>query len=321
MPSRRLSVEDIVALARRAEKRGYDSVWIPETWGVDAVSVLAVLARETERIRIAAGVFNIFSRSPALVAQTAATLENLSRNRFILGLGTSGPIVVENFHGLPYRRPIERTDDYVNIIRLALSGERIDYAGREFTLKGFRLGNPPADVPPIFIAALGPRNIRLTGGLADGWLPIFALRGQIGTPLAQLRTAQREVGRATDEVIVAAYIPAVTAPRGESLIAQQVAYYVGGMGTYYANFLTRAGFGTDVTRVRSLWRDGNVAGAAHAVPGELLSRVSISGPNPRAALDEFRSEGIQIPILAPPRGATREEIEGTIDELAPESPS
>jgi len=312
LPSRRLSIGDIVRLTRRAEARGFTSVWIPETWGADAVSVLAVLARETARISLASGVLNVFSRSPGVVAQSAATLQDLSDGRFILGLGSSGPAVIENFHGVPFRRPVTRTRDYVNIVRLALSGQTINYESADFFLRGFRLRNPPEVVPPIYIAALGRNNVRLTGEIADGWLPIFTVRGAISGLLTELRDSQRSAGRARESVAVGAYIPGVSGRRGRELVAQQIAFYAGGMGRYYAEFLSRLGYAEEVQRVRALWTQGNVVGAVAAVPDELLERASMLTPADAAA---FRSEGIDVPILAPPHGTTVAELERTIDEF------
>src|SRR5947209_4726578 len=150
-PGRKLTIGPVIRLAQLAEDLGYDSVWIPETWGVDAVSVLSALALSTSRIRLASGVFNVYSRSPALIAQTAATLQDLSQNRFILGLGTSGPIVVERWHGVPFSRPLERTRAVVEVVRLALSGSRVDFSGWGIELSGFALSNPPSTSVPIYI--------------------------------------------------------------------------------------------------------------------------------------------------------------------------
>src|SRR5579864_5695975 len=172
-PTKQIPLDAVVELARVADRLGYDTLWVPETWGFDAVTILAVLAASTERIRIASGVLNVYSRSAALIAQTAASLQHLSRNRFILGLGTSGPIVVEGWHGVAFRNPIMRTREYVEVIRLALSAQTVDFAGQTMQLSRFRLLNPPNAMPPIYIASLGPRNVRLTGEVADGWLPTF----------------------------------------------------------------------------------------------------------------------------------------------------
>src|SRR5262249_38604424 len=151
-----------------------ESLWSGENWGRDNVTLLSYVAAHTDRIGVGTSIMNVFSRSPALIAQTAATLDELSGGRASIGLGTSGALVIEQWHGVPYRKPLQRTREYIEIIRLALSGERVNYDGEIFHLQRFRLGfNPPRTNIPIYVAALGPKNVELTGELADGWLPIY----------------------------------------------------------------------------------------------------------------------------------------------------
>jgi len=316
-PGTRLALPDFRDLALLAEAQGYDSLWVPETWGYDAVSLLASLAPVTRSIRLASGVLTVYSRSPALLAQTAATLQALSNHRFILGLGASGPIVIEGWHGVPYGRPLRRTREVVDVVRLALSGARVDTSGSVFHLHGFRLAVPAHSVP-IALAALGPRNVTLAGEIADIWLPIFALRGQLPAAIAHLRAGEREAGRPPGTVLVAPYVPALVGPRAESLLRRQLAYYVGGMGTFYARHLARAGFGDAVRRVRDLWTAGERGAAAAALGDDLLARatVGLSG-DPRAALQGFRDEGADLPILAIPHGAAAAEVADTVRALRP----
>jgi alkanesulfonate monooxygenase SsuD/methylene tetrahydromethanopterin reductase-like flavin-dependent oxidoreductase (luciferase family) len=318
-PSNALSLTDLIESVIRADGLGYESAWIPETWGVELSSVLSVLAMKTSRIFLAGGVFNVYSRSAALLAQTAATLQVVSGGRFILGLGASGPGVVERWHGIPYRSPLARTEDYVNIIRMALAGERVEYSGGDLPLSGFRLGiRTPAPVP-IYIAALGPANVSMTGRLADGWLPIFAARGHMEELFGLLRRGAEGAGRDGRSVDVAAYIPVLIGSRAERLLAQQLAHYIGGMGTYYARYMTRLGFGGAVAEIRSLWAEGNRAGAARSVPDTLLE-VATLGSDParaRERLHEYRTQGVRLPILTLPHGTTPEEAAATIGALAP----
>jgi F420-dependent oxidoreductase-like protein len=318
-PSRQLSPDALVELVLLAEKLGYESVWIPETWGWDAVSLLAVLAARTSRIRLASGVFNVFSRSAALIAQTAATLQGLSGGRFILGLGTSGPGVVEPWHGIPYRRPLGRTRDYVKIIRLALSGETVDFESDGIALHGFRLLNPPAAPVPIYLAALGPRNVRLTGELADGWLPIFAPRGHLEGLMTEFQQAVESAGRNVANIDVAAYLPAAIGPSTERLLAQQIAYYVGGMGTYYFEYVSRVGFGAPAQRIREAWEAGDRRRAVYEVNEDLLAACTL-GPEATAARErvvEYRAEGIRLPVVTPPHGSTAQQVADTLEALQP----
>lgn len=317
--SRELSLDSIVAIGQAAEELGYESIWVPETWGADAVSLLAVLARETDRIKLASGIFNVYSRSAALIAQTAATLQDTSHGRFILGLGASGPTVVENWHGMAFQRPLERTREYVAAIRLALGGQAVDVEGNQVRLRGFRLLNPPAEAVPIYIAALGRRNVRLTGEIADGWLPIFAARGQMDTLLGEFRRAALDAGRDPVSLDIAAYVPVLVGSRGDQLLRSQLAYYIGGMGVFYADFVTGAGFTEEAAAIRGAWEAGNRRAAENLVSDRLLE-ICTAGSEPAGAgqrLAEYRREGIALPVIAIPHGSSMEEIMTTLEALAP----
>src|SRR3990170_1932909 len=159
-----LSRKELVELARLAEERGYEAVFVPESWGYDAVTTLAELAVQTRRIKLGTGIVPVWSRTPALLAMTAASLDELSGGRFILGLGISGPIVTQDWHGVPFERPIQRTRETIAIIRLALSGDRVTHTGEIFQVQRFRLDfTPPRPRVPIYLASIGPKNLRLTG--------------------------------------------------------------------------------------------------------------------------------------------------------------
>lgn len=318
-PSKQTPIEEIVRLAQLAERLGYASIWIPETWGVDAVSVLAILSRETSTIKLASGVFNVYSRSAALIAQTAATLQEFSGGRFILGLGSSGPIVVENWHGIPFTRPLQRTREYVAVIRMALAGERVNYAGSLFQLRDFRLLNPPDAPVPIYIAALGPRNVEMTGEVADGWLPIFAAPGHLGEAMEHLQAGARLAGRDAADIDVAAYVPAVLSGRSANLLRQHLAYYVGGMGTFYYEFVSGLGFESEAQRIRELWLAGDRLSAGREVSDDLLAACTLydDAVGARARLEEYRRDGVRLPVLTPPRGCSVDEIAATIEGLAP----
>jgi F420-dependent oxidoreductase-like protein len=294
-------------------------VWVPETWGTDAVTLLAVLARETHTIKVASGVFNVYSRSAALLAQTAATLQTLSEGRFILGLGASGPTVIENWHGMPYRLPVTRTREYVEIIRTALSGGVVDFQGTVVKVKGFKLLNPPTAVVPIYVAAIGPKNIRLAGETADGWLPIFAAQSRMEAAFAELRAGAVAASRPSHAIDVGAYIPALVGPRAKLLLRQQLAYYIGGMGTFYADMFRRMGKEEDVTRIATWWHAGNRVAAADAVSDALLDLCTLNGEvsDVRKGIEIFREQGISLPIVSLPHGTTLEEAAATIEALAP----
>src|SRR5205807_2374595 len=173
--------EVLAATAREAERLGYDSVWTAEAYGSDAATVLAWLAAGTSRIKLGAGILQIPARSAAMTAMTAATLDNLSGGRFLLGLGTSGPQVSEGFHGVRFGKQLQRTRDYVAVVRLALAHQKLEYHGETLELplpdgpgKALKLTIRPVPAQiPVFLAVLGPKNVALAGEIADGWLPVF----------------------------------------------------------------------------------------------------------------------------------------------------
>ncbi len=318
-PTKQVPFEAVVELAILAENLGYESFWVPETWGWDAVSLLTVLGTKTDRILLASGVLNVFSRSATLIAQTAASLQSISGGRFILGLGTSGPLVVEHWHGVPFRQPIERTRTYVNIIRTALGGGTVDFTDHGMELSGFRLLNPPDREIPIYIAALGPRNVRLAGEIASGWLPIFAARGQLGPLFALLEEGANAARRSAANIDVAAYLPAAVTSGGELLLRQQLAYYIGGMGTFYADFVTRLGYRERADELQRLWKSGDRRAAVRAVSDELLEvcTLGVEEESARMRVAAYRDDGIALPIVAPAHGAIPQQIADTLEALAP----
>ncbi|MFX0116245.1 MAG: LLM class flavin-dependent oxidoreductase, partial [Candidatus Hodarchaeota archaeon] len=187
-----------IQAAQQIEQLGYDSIWVPEIWGRDAFTFLAQLAMYTKKIRIGTAIVNMFSRSPATLATTAASLDEISNGRFVLGLGLSGPIVIEDWHGAKWSQPLQRTREYFEIIRLIISGERVNYNGEIFHLKNFRLPGhfkPVRSNIPIFLAALGPKNMTLAGEIADGWFPIWAPASKSGEMINHVQNAAAAAGR------------------------------------------------------------------------------------------------------------------------------
>ncbi|MEF8781430.1 MAG: TIGR04024 family LLM class F420-dependent oxidoreductase, partial [Haloferacaceae archaeon] len=182
------SLDAIVSMAQRAEGAGYDRVWLPETWGRDAVTTLALAAERTDRIGLGTSITNVYSRSPALVGQTAATLQEASDGRFRVGLGPSGPEVIQRWHGESFDRPLRRTREYVEIVRAVCAGEEVDYDGDVFDLSGFRLRcDPPEPAPPIDAAGLGPKSVELAGRFADGWHALLLTPDGLRDRLSDLR--------------------------------------------------------------------------------------------------------------------------------------
>lgn len=308
---------------RLAEEGGYESFWIPEAWGSDAISLLGALAATTTRLKLASGIVNVFSRSPALIAQSFATVDELSGGRAIIGLGTSGPQVVERWHGTRFDRPLERMREVVEILRLALSGARVNYNGKVFTLSGFRLGlDPPRPRIPIYLATFKPLGVRLTGEIADGWLPTNISMAHLPVMLEALREGARTAGRNPGSIDVAAMVLAAASDNREearTLVRRHLAHYVGGMGTFYYELMRSCGFSEEADRIRERWATGDRDGAAHQVSDAMVDSLSITGTASECqkGVEARLAAGIAMPVLFPPHGASIEMVKGTLRALAP----
>ncbi len=316
---------EMIAFARRAEELGYESLWGGENWGREAFTILSYVAAHTERIGVGTSILNVFSRSPALIAQTAATLDELSGGRVSIGLGTSGPLVIEQWHGVPYQKPLQRTREYIEIIRLALSGERVNYDGQIFHLQRFRLGfKPPRTNIPIYVAALGPKNVELTGELADGWLPIYLNVDHLGTFKQELEAGARRAGRSLSDIDIAPSVMTAAVESDEereaarAQVRQTLAHYAAEMGDYYAHLLRRYGFGAEVDEIQRVRAAGDRTGFVERVTDQMVDALSVIGPPGycRERLAYYRAQGVTCPHIAP-IGRTREQINRTLEALAP----
>jgi F420-dependent oxidoreductase-like protein len=284
---------DNLALAREADRLGYSSVWAAEAYGSDAATVLAWVAAQTERIDVGSAVFQIPARTPAMTAMTAATLDTLSGGRFRLGLGVSGPQVSEGWHGVRFDKPLARTREYVEIVRMALARERVAYDGKHWTLplpdgpgKALRLTVHPArETIPIYLASIGPKNLELTGEIADGWLAIFFSPEYAPELLSHLRTGQAKSGRDMTGFDVVPTVPVMVGDDLEaaaSLARAYAALYIGGMGSREQNFYNqlsvRMGYEEAADRIQELYLARQHRDAAAAVPFEFIDRTSLLGP-------------------------------------------
>ncbi|MFB6129508.1 MAG: TIGR04024 family LLM class F420-dependent oxidoreductase [Salinigranum sp.] len=318
------SLDALVEEARRAERLGYDRVWMPETWGRDAVTVLTSVARETDRVGVGTSILPVYSRSPALLGQTAATLQEAAGGRFRLGLGPSGPAVIEGWHGRDYRRPLRYTRETIEVVRRVLSGDPVSYHGEIHDLEGFRLRfDPPADPPPIDAAGMGPKAVELAGRFADGWHALFFTREGFRERLDDLRRGAELADRDPSALRTTLSIPCCALDDGErarSLVRRHVAFYVGGMGTFYRDSLARQGYEEVARAVAERWREGDREGAEDALDDDLLDRLAAAGTpgDVRRALDRFAAlDGVDAVSVSFPRGATPEEIAATVEALAP----
>ena len=321
------------------ERAGLDIVFVPEAYSYDAVSQLGFIAARTSRLQIASGILQLYSRTPTLTAMTAAGLDYVSGGRFNLGLGASGPQVIEGWHGVPYDAPLARTREIIEICRKVWARERLDYQGRYYQIplppgQGTGLGKPlklinhPArDHIPILLAAIGPKNTELAAELAEGWEPIFYLpekAGQIwGGPLAAGRAKRDPALGPLDVVAQAGLAIGEDAAGFLDLIRPMLALYVGGMGAprdkgpnFYFNLVTRYGYGAEAEKIQDAYLAGRKDEAASFVPAELLERISLIGPEGFVAerVAALRESGVTT-LNVTPLAATHAERVALIEKI------
>lgn len=307
---------DPLRLALAAERLGYDAVWASEAYGSDAVTVLSWLAARTTRIGLGSAVLQIPARTPAMTGMTAATLDALSEGRFHLGLGVSGPQVSAGWHGVEFTKPLARTREYIDVVRTVVRRERLRHDGEHYPLplpgpdgrpgKPLQLIiHPLRDEIPVYLAAVGPRNIRLAGEIADGWLALFHAPSHADENLAQLREGRGAQGLDGFDVVASAPVSV-----GDDLdacadrVRPYVALYVGGMGSREKNFYNalavRMGYGDAAREVQDLYLAKKQRDAAAAVPLEFIDRTSLLGPVDRVAdrMREFAASGVTTLSLA-----------------------
>ena len=294
---------------------------MPEAWERDAFTLLTELAVQTKRIHLSTGIINVFSRSPALIAMSAATLDEISQGRFRLGLGTSGARVVEDFHGVRFEKPLTRLKETIQIIRLLLNGERVDFSGSCFELRRFKLGFRAGrcDIP-IYVAALTPKSLRQAGELADGWLPTHWPIERLAHGISEIRAGAIAAGRSMNRVEIAPFVNVVVSSdiaRARNQARLPLAYYLGGMGDYYHASLSRLGFGAQAHRVRQLWSAGRRKDAMAAIDDQMVDSIAICGPleHCRNRLDEMYESGATLPLVPVPTEGTTSEKCRAIESL------
>lgn len=278
-----LDYDQACAQVQLAEEAGVDTVWVAEAWGRDCFTILALLARATQRIKLGTGIVNTYSRTPAALAQHFATLDELSGGRMIIGLGTSGHRVIEHWHGVAFQPSLTRLREYVDIIRLILSGEPLHYHGKVFQLeRGFQLRfQPPRDRIPIFIASLTPKSVAQTARIADGWMPVLIPLPQLGQEITAFRQLVAATGRDPSSVVIRSpgrltVTDHIDRSRQES--KAHIAFYVTNMGDYYREQLIRLGHADAVQAIRTAWSDGGRAAGTAAVPDSLVDSLFFAGP-------------------------------------------
>ncbi|MHB8512070.1 MAG: LLM class F420-dependent oxidoreductase [Actinomycetota bacterium] len=304
--------EGLIALAQAAEKNGFDSIWASELYSYDAFTTLTHLACHTSSIKLGTNIANIYARTPAMLASTAASLDQLSSGRFILGLGVSGPQVIEGWHGVSYDRPLQRTRETIEICRMIMRGDRLSYVGSMFNVTfGLKLMNKGqrADIP-IYVASLGPKNVSMTAELADGWLPTWFSTNHaedVFGPALEEGFAARTDGRSRESFQIMPLVPVFfgDVQTGIDFGKFVIGFYLGGMGSKKQNFYNqlaqRYGYVKQAERVQDLFLSGDKEGAIKSVPDELVDECCVIGDESRMRerLKAFASVGCTGIVAAP----------------------
>src|SRR6266516_5518672 len=284
--------EPHITYAVEAERLGVDFAWSPEAWGYDAVTPLAYLAAKASRIRLGTGIMQIGARTPAMIAMTAMTMAALSNGRFILGLGVSGPQVMEGWHGVPFAHPLQRTREVIEIVRMITRGERLSYTGEIYQLplpggegKSLIADARPRPYLPIYLATLGPKNLELTGELADGWIGTSFIPEHARIFFDSIEAGAQRVGRSLADLDLLVHAGTVAfADDLEPLIAPlkvPLAFSFGAMGlrkhNFYNEVFQRAGYAELALRVQDLWLQGQRKAAIALIPDELVLKTNLLG--------------------------------------------
>ncbi|MFT5208450.1 MAG: F420-dependent oxidoreductase-like protein [Flavobacterium sp.] len=322
---------DLVEYTCAAEKLGVNQAWSAEAWGMDAIVPLAYLAAKTDKIQLGTGILQISSRVPSMIAMTSQSLATVSNDRFILGLGVSGPQVVEGLHGVNFGSPLGRLRECLEIVKLGLKGERIEYDGRFYKLpreggegKAIRLSQPPRPELPIYLATLGPKSLELTGELADGWLGTSFMPEHANIFLDPMRVGAEKAGRSLQDIDIQVGVSLEIGDDIESLIEARrpaMAFTLGGMGSAKTNFYNdafrRSGYEDAAIKVQALWVQGNKTEAIQSVPDEMILNTSLIGSEDMisARLKAYRDAGVNTLRLSTSGKTWRERRESLEQNL------
>jgi F420-dependent oxidoreductase-like protein len=320
------TVEEQLQLVQEAERLGYDSVWAAEAYGSDAATVLAWLAAGTSTINLGSAIFQIPARSAAMTAMTAATLDVLSNGRMRLGIGASGPQVAEGWHGQRYGRMLQRTREYVAVVRMALARERVDFHGETLELplpdgpgKALKLTIAPVQERiPIYLAAIGPKNTALAGEIADGWIPTLFAPEHVAQFKTHLEEGAARAGRSLEGFDIAPTVNVSITDdlqAGRDAMRPYLALYIGGMGSREQNFYNRLaqryGFEAAAKQVQDLYLEGKREEASAALPDELIDLVTLCGPRDvvRERIAVYRDAGVGTLMVTPMAWTAPERLE------------
>jgi len=322
--------ERAATFVREAEKLGVDFAWSAETWGFDAATPLGYMAGKTETIRLGTGIMQLGSRSPAMLGMTAMTLNSLSNGRFVLGLGASGPQVIEGWHGVRFANTLPRIRDAINIIRMVTRGERVAYKGEYYELplpggegKALKSSAPPMQIP-IYLATLSPKSLELTGELADGWVGTSFMPEHADVFFDHIKKGAARAGRKFEEIDIQAAAGVVQfSPDLENLIPPRkpgLAFTLGAMGSRQHNFYNaayrRAGYADEAVAVQKLWLEGKRDEATALVPDEMVLQTNLLGTEEmvRQRVRVHRDAGVTT-LRVQPEGANLQERLDTLGKL------
>ena len=310
-----------------AERLGADSVWSAEAWGLDGATPLAYFAAKTSRIKLGSGILQTVGRTPANLAMTAMSLASMSNGRFILGLGASGPQVVEGWHGVPFSKPVQRMRETIEIVKLIASGEKLAYEGEIFRLplpggegKSIRIRAQPRPDIPIYLATLSPKSLELTGEVADGWLGTSFMPEHAGVFLEHIERGARKAGRSLGDIDLAVDAAVAFSDDVDRLIDRHrpgIAFTLGAMGSKQHNFYNaafrRAGYDEEAIAVQNKWIEGDREGAVALVPDEMVLQRNILGSEDmvRDRIRKYRDAGVTT-LRLQPEGRTLEERLNTL---------
>ena len=302
-PFATLPAADFVAVARETEARGYHAAWTGEAAGYDAITLMATIATHTERLHVGSAVVPVQTRTPVVLGQSAATLSHLAPGRVLLGIGLSSKVIVGDWHGLAFAPSLQQIREAVQVIRMVASGERVNFEGKFYRVKNFRLAAPPPSPPVrVVLAALGPEMLELAGEIADGvvlnWIPPET----VPVSIEHLEAGAKKAGRTLGNFEIASFIrTCVTDEAGAA--REALARDITGYATVdaYANFFRTAGFAEEVDLVNAAWRAGDRSGAVKQVSARFLDGLGVVGPEAfcRERIAEFARAGLTQPVIVP----------------------
>src|SRR5262245_43495262 len=289
-------------IVRRAEERGFDSIWVGEAWGTETCTLAGALLARSRRIHVGTGIVSLYLRPPTLTAMQAATLDIVAPGRACLGLGVSTRNI-NTFHGIPWDHPVSRTREYVTILRRVLTGERVTYEGKFYRPRGFQLSLTPPSHVPIYLAAVNPLMLQLAGELTDGIMLAWLPARQVPASLAEIAKGAARAGRSLSDIDIGCYIHTAVTRDREQTLKQLRRVLVGycQANTYIQGF-RHFGYGDILDEVHSHWKAGDRPGAEAAIPERMVEELYVFGTAEecRAHIDRFRQAGIQLPVVAVP---------------------